>query len=120
MLARTLALVCLCTAPAARADCVEMLQGLARTEPSLLVVAGTPFLKLAGLTLSPAPDDGKVSVDSTKAEGKTAWLVVPVTHSFMMMNKVVVTQAMLFLRDGDFAADLNRGNALEFVAGGGT
>ena len=39
MLARTLALVCLCTAPAARADCVALLHGLARTEASLLVMA---------------------------------------------------------------------------------
>ena len=46
--------------------------------------------------------------------------MLPVTHRFMMMNRVEVGQTVLFLRDRGFATDLSLGAAVEIVAGGGT
>ena len=74
----------------------------------------------AGSALISGPDDGKVAVKSTKVKGTAGWLVLPVTHSFMMMNPVEVGQTVLFLRDRGFATDLSLGEAVEIVAGGGT
>ena len=39
---------------------------------------------------------------------------------FMMMNRVVAEQTVLFLRDLGLATDLSHGAAVEIVAGGGT
>jgi pimeloyl-ACP methyl ester carboxylesterase len=67
------------------------------------IIAGTktfnPFLSLA----LPNPDDGKVSVESTKVEGMCSHLALPVTHTFMMKNKKVIAEVINYLRDGKFA-----------------
>lgn len=72
---------------------------------SLGVIAGNktfnPFLSL-GL---PNPDDGKVSVESTKVEGMEDFIVVPHTHTFLMKAELVIEQALHFLKNGQFNHD---------------
>jgi triacylglycerol lipase len=66
------------------------------------IIAGNkPFLEpfkgfIAG------PSDGKVSLESTKLEGMTDYLILPVTHSLMMRDSQVIEQVLSFLKTGSF------------------
>ncbi|MFT5707841.1 MAG: hypothetical protein ACI9ES_002142 [Oceanospirillaceae bacterium] len=66
------------------------------------VIAGTQSINLILSTFLPNPDDGKVSVESTKVEGMCGFITMPVTHPFLMTNDSVIREVISFLRNGVF------------------
>jgi pimeloyl-ACP methyl ester carboxylesterase len=66
------------------------------------VIAGSDTVNPLLSLYLPNPDDGKVSVASTRVEGMNDFIVLPYTHTFMMEASEVARQTILFLKTGAF------------------
>jgi len=56
-------------------------------------------------TFLPDPDDGKVSVESSKLEGMCAHLQVHVSHPFIMEDEEVMPEVISYLKTGRFLSE---------------
>ena len=79
------------------------------------VIAGDQSLNPVYSSIIPGPDDGKVSVASTRVAGMTDHMVFPVTHTFMMNAPLVVAQTVRFLQNGQFQNGMTLGDVVEEV-----
>ncbi len=70
------------------------------------VIAGnfnfSPFTKI----IFHEENDGKVAVSSTRIAGMKDFIVLPVSHMFMMRNRLVIQQVSCFLKKGAFDREL--------------
>ncbi len=88
----------------------------AEFEFEFAVIAGADSLNPIASWVIPGPDDGKVSVEHAKAEGMADFLVLPVTHTWMMDDPRVIWESLTFLQSGTFGPVPRWGEAVKLLA----
>ena len=72
---------------------------------NLGVIAGDRSLNPLFSRILPGPDDGKISVESTRVAGMKDFLVVPNSHTWMPWRTKTISQVLNYLRSGEFNRD---------------
>ncbi len=66
------------------------------------VVAGNRTWDPISSAMIPGPNDGKVSVESTRVPGLTDHIIIPATHTFIIWNKEAWRETLHFFEFGRF------------------
>ena len=75
------------------------------------VIAGTGSVNFFMSAMLPEPNDGKVSVASTRIDGMTDFLIVDNSHHFITESDVVIYNTSYFLKHGIFAESTMRASS---------
>ena len=92
--------------PAGQQLRTRRLQSSERLPPpdySVGIIAGNKTIDpVSSFFIVPQPNDGKVSVESTRLAGMTDHIVLGETHSGLLRHQGAINQTLSFLRDGRF------------------
>ena len=66
------------------------------------VIAGTGSINFVMSAMLPGPNDGKVSVESTRVDGMADFLIVTNSHRYITESEEVIRNTTAFLRAGSF------------------
>jgi hypothetical protein len=66
------------------------------------IIAGSRSLNPLFSAWIGRPSDGKVAIESTKLDGMTDHLVLPISHTWLQYRRPVIDQVKSFLRYGAF------------------
>ena len=86
-------------------DAESMPVKLGPVDFELGVIAGTGTINVLTSSMLPSPDDGKVSVASTRIDGMDDFLIVGNSHRYITRSEIVFRNTAAFLRNGSFLAD---------------
>lgn len=75
---------------------------LGKVNFELGVITGDRSINWINSLMIPGKDDGKVSIESARIEGMIDFLVVHVSHPFIMKDKTVIARCLHFLQNGSF------------------
>ncbi len=73
------------------------------------IIAGNARVNPLFSDVLPGPDDGYVSVESTRLEGMNDFIVAPSSHGLLTANEDVISQVVYFLEAGRFNHDAEIG-----------
>lgn len=68
------------------------------------VIAGDRSIYPIASLFLPSPNDGRVSVESTRLRGMADHIVIATAHPLLVRNPRAIAQTLAFLRDGKFSA----------------
>lgn len=80
------------------------------------VIAGDIPLNPLGPYAIEGPNDGTVSIESTRIDGMADHIVIGTTHSLIMLNPIVIAEVLEFLRNGAFDHGITLPAALRKLA----
>lgn len=75
------------------------------------IIVGNRSFNPLGAFIFDEPNDGIVPVSSTKMKKMNDFIVLPVTHTFMMRNDRVITQILCFLKREHFCLSIDKTKA---------
>lgn len=79
------------------------LSGLPPLDYPVGIIAGRRFLDpISGLLLLPRPNDGRVSVASSKLTDMADHTIVKTSHMGLLIHRAAIKQTITFLRNGQF------------------
>jgi len=78
---------------------------LGAVDYDLGIIAGNRTINLILSQFLENPDDGKVSVASTRVEGMCGFIELPVNHVMMMRNRQVIDEVVAYLGTGRFSGE---------------
>ena len=81
---------------------------LGKVNFELGIITGDKSINWINSFIIPGKDDGKVSIENAKVEGMADFLIVHVSHPFIMNDKTVMTECVHFLQNGHFKKDLRK------------
>ena len=77
-------------------------QSLGRVDFETGIITGDRSINWINSLIIPGEDDGKVSVNNARIEGMADFLVLHVSHTFIMMDNNAIINCLYFLKNGVF------------------